>query len=66
MNDLNMGCPQCGHSESFHISCYTIARIDEEGVQDHGDMEYDSSSACSCPQCGHCATVIDFEAGADQ
>lgn len=60
MSQLNMKCPECGYTEGFQIACSTVAYIDEDGVQDHNDMEYDSSSVCWCPGCNHVATVSQF------
>lgn len=53
-------CPECGETSQFSITCTTIAVVTDEGVEDHGDMEWGEDSACSCSECGHDGKVSDF------
>ncbi len=53
-------CPRCGSRGRFNITSVTVATVDDNGVDYHGDMEWEDNSSCACNSCGHGATVKDF------
>ena len=53
-------CPACGQSARFRISILTVAVVTDDGVHDTGDMEWDSSSPCTCDECDHSGIVAGF------
>lgn len=52
-----MSCPVCGNQEPFEIcgSCWFL--VFQDGVDEPSEVEWDDSSPCRCPACGHTATV---------
>jgi hypothetical protein len=42
-------CPDCGNEESFRIAAKTIVTVTDDGIEDHGDMEWDDDSRHSLP-----------------
>ncbi len=58
-------CPECGETDQFSIACATTAVVTDEGVEDHGDMEWDEDSECTCSECGHGGKVSDFQVNPD-
>lgn len=57
-----MRCFHCGHTESFRILATSLFLFYDDGTEDYGDVEYDSSSLCICEGCKLEATVQDFMA----
>ena len=44
-------CPACGNEDAFRIRCTTLATVEDDGVMEHGDMEWDDSSYIHCVEC---------------
>jgi hypothetical protein len=55
-----MACPECHSEGPFEIACKTIATFDDNGIKDHGDMEWDNASSCNCEACGNERKVGDY------
>lgn len=62
----NMACPNCGSLGPYTIDCTTSAEVSDNGVEETGDMEWDSDSSCTCRACGHGAEVKDFYIEAEE
>ena len=57
---FELGCPACGQANELVIAITTLARIAPDGSDPEGDHEWDETSYCRCPDCGHHGTVADF------
>lgn len=60
-----MRCPQCGATEPFRIAVTTWYRVFDDGLDNHGDVEWDDASFCTCEACNHTSTVAEFRASSD-
>lgn len=56
----SMVCPECGHHESFLISCRSLVKMYDHGSEESGADEYENDSGCRCPNCQHTGIVADF------
>lgn len=56
---LDMGCPECGNRDNFHIDFTGTANVFDDGSDDEGDHEWEGRSPCRC-DCGHTGTVLGF------
>jgi hypothetical protein len=56
----NIKCPSCGNEESFRIAAKTIVTVNDDGVVDHADMEWDEDSYADCTECYRHGTLNDF------
>lgn len=60
-------CPQCGSEGPFSIACITVGLFADDGVDEYGDMEWESTSGMSCQgydtDCDFTGTVADFTIG---
>jgi hypothetical protein len=54
-------CPKCGQEDRLMITGLTTFEVTDDGTGDHGDVEWDDDSPCSCPSCGHAGKLKDFE-----
>ena len=57
---FELGCPACGQANELVIMITTLSRVTPEGSEPEGDHEWDETSYCRCPECGHDGTVADF------
>jgi hypothetical protein len=55
-----MRCPNCGDYGPFNIQVVTMAVVNDDGVDETGDQEWDDVSPCVCRGCNLEATVKDF------
>ena len=55
-----MACPKCKSEGPFRIQAVTMAFVDDDGVQDNTDYEWDEASFCCCVECDHTGDVADF------
>ena len=53
-------CPACGQTDELCIMITTLARVTADGSDPDGDHEWDDTSYCHCPECGHAGVVSDF------
>ena len=64
-----MRCPNCGTIEPLKIEITKVEMVQfyDEGSDETsgGDMEWDSTNACECCECGHSDTVADFSKNLD-
>ena len=60
---FELGCPACGQANELVIAITTLARITPDGSDPEGDHEWDETSYCRCPDCGHHGIVADFTQG---
>ena len=56
----NMRCPNCGFEGPFYITCNVMFTVNDDGCENHGELEWEDDNACICGQCGHYKTVADF------
>jgi hypothetical protein len=54
-------CPACGNEEWFRIAARTMATVTDDGVEDHGDMEWDDDSYAECAACLRHGTLREFK-----
>ncbi len=59
----NIKCPACGNEELFRIAASTTVTVTDDGVEDHGDMEWDDDSYAECAECCKHGTLRDFRIG---
>lgn len=52
-----MKCPSCGQAETFHIEGSSTFVVTEDGCEQKGDTEWDSTSFARCPECDWSGTV---------
>ena len=57
---FGLGCPACGQAEELCIMITTLARVTADGSDPEGDHEWEDTSYCHCPECGHAGVVSDF------
>lgn len=57
---FGLSCPACGQADELCIMITTLARVTADGSEPQGDHEWDDTSYCRCPDCGHAGTVADF------
>lgn len=55
-----MWCPKCGQEDRLFIEGTSVFSFNDDGPEDYGDVAYEQTSYCECPECGHHATVDDF------
>ncbi len=53
-------CPACGNTESFRIAAHTLATVSDDGVEDHGDMEWGDDSYAECARCHRHGSLKEF------
>ena len=53
-------CPKCGHNEVFRIYASSWFRVDDDGAEDHADVEWDDDSQIHCFECGHNGAIREF------
>ena len=53
-------CPKCGYKKEFRILGTAIFTVTDDGTEDYDDVEWDGESGCTCPDCWHHGTVVDF------
>lgn len=56
----DMACPKCGCRGPFNIAGYAVFEVEADTSSDSGDHTWEDSSACTCSDCQHGATVGDF------
>lgn len=56
-------CPHCGSLSPFKIAATSVFRVYDDGTDEHGDVEWDSTSPCTCVACGHGGIVAQFRGG---
>ena len=62
LNDVfGLGCPACGQADELRIMITTLARVTADGSDPEGDHEWEDTSYCNCPECGHAGVVADFD-----
>ena len=54
-------CPACGQTDELRIMITTLASVTADGAEAVGDDEWDDTSYCRCPECGHAGVVADFD-----
>lgn len=54
-------CPSCKSDGGFNIEATTLARVSDDGVEDHGDMTWKDDSYCCCVECEYEGTVKEFK-----
>lgn len=57
-------CPMCRDDGPFDIDVRCTMRLHDNGIDDSKqgtDIHYDDDGNCRCVQCGHAATVADFQ-----
>jgi hypothetical protein len=63
-NCFNMRCPKCGGDDQIDILAEVWIRVCHDGTDPDasscGDHHFEPSSTAAC-DCGHWATVADFE-----
>lgn len=57
-----MSCPRCGSEGPFNIHCSAWMEVYDDGVSDHGDVEWSENSLCQCRDCNFIGGVKDFSA----
>lgn len=57
----NMQCSRCMSEGPFFIETLTTATVYDDGVEDHGDMDWHDDSVCTCAHCNLLGTVADFK-----
>lgn len=55
-----MACPECGNEDWFCIEISAWSEVTDDGTGDIGDVEWDSTSGCRCPECHKEGIVADF------
>ena len=55
-----IACPDCGNEDDFHILVKGMAHVNDDGVTEVIDPEWDLSSFCICLGCDKEGTVDDF------
>ena len=63
---VGMACPTCESEGPFYIDVNVTVEVSDEGVEDYGDVMWEDAAACTCKECGHMATVKDFEIDSQQ
>ena len=58
---INMRCPNCGSEGPFDIACTVMFTVNDDGYEDHGDLEWNNESYCACIICSNFGTVQDFK-----
>ena len=58
---FGLGCPACGQADELCIMITTLARVTADGSEPEGDHEWEDTSYCDCPECGHAGVVADFD-----
>ncbi len=58
-------CPNCKSFGPFRIMVTTTVTVTDEGITDHGSVEWDDESFCTCVACGTQEDVSAFKAGKD-
>ena len=58
---FDLGCPACGQADELCIMITTLARVTADSTEPEGDQEWDDTSYCRCPDCGHAGVVADFD-----
>jgi hypothetical protein len=54
-------CPHCGSREPLNIESLVVVTVYDDSALDlQSDAEWRPDSRCSCVNCGHSATVRDF------
>lgn len=56
----DIACPSCGSRGRFDIEVSTVAKFDDMGSDDTGDMEWSDDSFIGCRACNHSGQVADF------
>jgi hypothetical protein len=56
-------CPDCSSEGPFDIAALCVARVNDDGVEDTRDFEWDNSSVCVCVICSKAAPLSDFKIG---
>lgn len=57
-----VSCPACGFAARFVIAATSHFVVMDDGIGDHGDVEWNDSSPIFCPRCHQKGTVAEFEA----
>lgn len=57
----NMQCPRCLSEGPFFIETVTTATVYDDGIADHGDMDWHDDSICTCSACNLQRTVANFK-----
>lgn len=55
-----MKCPECGSLEPFDIHAQVVAKVYDDGTDEHRSVEWSDESLCRCCDCGHLGTVAGF------
>lgn len=56
----DIACPKCGNRSDFGISFNSFGCFTDEGCDEYGDLDYDSTSYAVCRECEHDGTVKNF------
>lgn len=56
----DIACPQCGYRSQFAISSRCSFVMNDDGEDDHGDIEYDNDSEAQCLQCEFISSLTKF------
>lgn len=57
-------CPACGSNSVFEIEAKALFRVEDDGAECVGDVEWDDDSFCRCAGCKHIGKVKDFTVSA--
>lgn len=60
-NGFEMRCPKCGSEDDISVAATIWVRLYSNGGDVDGDQEWTDDSPCQCRDCGHEATVKDFQ-----
>lgn len=56
----DMCCPQCKSDTDLTVAAAVVAKLTPDGVVQHGDWEWGSTSGVHCENCGFDGEVLDF------
>jgi len=48
---MEKSCPKCGQSEHFHVVASAMFKVDDEGADQYGPLDWDDESWTRCPSC---------------
>jgi hypothetical protein len=63
---IGMRCPSCKQEDRFSIIGSSVFEMYDDGSEGHGDIEYDETAFCACPNCDWEGTIGDAKALTDE
>lgn len=56
-----LSCPKCGSLGPYFIVATCWAQVQDDGVYDTSEFEWEPTSRCDCKECGFTGKVKDYE-----